>query len=152
MALTIIARYNTLWHAHIDRALLESEGLQAFLLDEHRVGINWFEGFAFGDIKLAVPTSQRESAEALFLARENGELEAALIKEHDLEINQCSRCGATAFFCKHSAADRAVQVLNFMLLGFFHPPHRGRLYCSTCGAMSECDIRLHNHTNKNNFN
>jgi hypothetical protein len=135
MALIVVGHYDSIWDAHVDRALLESEGLNPFLIDEHRVGVNWYEAIAFGGIKLVVPISQRDSAAAIFRSKDFGEFEAALENELGLEVRQCVMCGAAAFTSKPGAADRAVQVLNYTLLGFFHPPHRVQLYCRTCGAV-----------------
>jgi Putative prokaryotic signal transducing protein len=132
MPLVIIARYTSPWNAHIDRALLDSEGIKAYLIDEHIVGANWLNSLAFGNVKLAVPESQRANAEAILAELKSGALEAALGAEFGFARLACPACDSTDLQPCPSAPDRAIQILNFALLGFFHPPPWGRFSCYTC--------------------
>lgn len=132
MPFTILARYSTPWEAHVDRALLESEGIDAFLLDEHMVGANWMQGMAFGDVKLAVQTEHAEAAGAVLAARRNGTLETALNSELAIVPAACPACGSTDLAPHIAASDRAAQVVTYAVLGVFHPPTANSYKCGNC--------------------
>lgn len=137
MSLAIVARYTSPWDAHIDRALLDSEGLEASLLDEHIVGVNWLQSLAFGNVKLVVPESQRATAQAILRDLGAGVLEAALGAEFDLAQNACPACNSTNLQPYPGMPDRAVQILNFALFGFYHPLPWGRFKCRECETRFE---------------
>ncbi len=132
MSFIVIARYTSPWSAHIDRALLDSEGIKAYLIDEHIIGANWLHSLAYGNVKLAVPGIQRAPAEAILHELKSGALEAALNAELGLLQSACPACGSTNMQPAPGAADRAVQFLNFAMLGFFHPLPWGRFRCCVC--------------------
>ncbi len=137
MSLAIVAHYTSPWNAHIDRALLDSEGLDAYLLNEHIVGANWLQSLAFGNVKLAVPESQRATAGAILNDLKSGALEATLGAKFGLSRSACPYCNSTDLRPFPSAPDRAVQVLNFALFGFYHPLPWGRFRCRACGNRFE---------------
>ncbi len=53
-----IAKFFSLGEAKLAQGKLSSEGISAFLCDEHTHAINWHMGAAFGGIRLQVPDSQ----------------------------------------------------------------------------------------------
>ena len=56
--LVTIGRFFSLGEAKLAQGKLSSEGISAFLCDEHTHAINWHMGAAFGGIRLQVPDSQ----------------------------------------------------------------------------------------------
>jgi hypothetical protein len=56
--LVTIAKFFSLGEAKLVQGKLSSEGISAFLCDEHVHAINWHMGAAFGGIRLQVPDSQ----------------------------------------------------------------------------------------------
>ena len=56
--LVTIAKFFSLGEAKLVQGKLSSEGISAFLCDEHTHAINWHMGAAFGGIRLQVPDSQ----------------------------------------------------------------------------------------------
>lgn len=56
--LVTIAKFYSLGEAKLAQGKLSSEGISAFLCDEHMHAINWHMGGAFGGIRLQVPDSQ----------------------------------------------------------------------------------------------
>ena len=134
MPFYIVDRFSTPWEAHLTRALLESENIDAFLFDEHLIWNNWFHSTAYGYVKLLVPIQQREAAEALLSDMRRGVLQAALYAELELPMPTCPACGATEFSPVITASDRAAQFLTAAMLGFFHPIAWREMKCSSCGA------------------
>ena len=60
-----IARYSLAIEAHIARAKLESEGIPAFVADEHTITADWLYSNAMGGVRLQVPESCVEQARTL---------------------------------------------------------------------------------------
>src|SRR5271157_1739388 len=56
--LVTIAKFYSLGEAKLAQGKLSSEGILAFLCDEHMHAINWHMGGAFGGIRLQVTDSQ----------------------------------------------------------------------------------------------
>ena len=56
--LITIAKFFSLGEAKLAQGKLSSEGISAFVCDEHTHAINWHMGAAFGGIRLQVPDSQ----------------------------------------------------------------------------------------------
>jgi len=56
--LVTIAKFFSLGEAKLAQGKLSSEGISAFVCDEHTHAINWHMGAAFGGIRLQVPDSQ----------------------------------------------------------------------------------------------
>ena len=56
--LVTIAKFYSLGEAKLAQGKLSSEGISAFLCDEHMHAINWHMGAAFGGLRLQVPDSQ----------------------------------------------------------------------------------------------
>lgn len=107
------------------------------MIDEHIVSANWLQSLAFGNVKLAVPENQRSDAKAILDELKSGALEAALNAEFGISQSACPACGSTNIMPSPSAADRAVQVLNFALLGFFHPLPWEAFRCYACSNKFE---------------
>ena len=60
--LATVARYGNAIEAHLARTKLESEGIQAFVADEHIISIDPFYDLGFGGVRLQVQGSQLQEA------------------------------------------------------------------------------------------
>jgi DNA-directed RNA polymerase subunit M/transcription elongation factor TFIIS len=60
--LVTIATFSHSEEAHLNRAKLESEGIDAFVADEYMVNANWLYSIAIGGVKLKVKESDAEAA------------------------------------------------------------------------------------------
>lgn len=70
---TTIASYTDPLEAQIARGLLQAEGIDARLDDEHAALANWEWRLAIGGSKLRVPVAQAESAQRVLRAMESGD-------------------------------------------------------------------------------
>jgi hypothetical protein len=68
----IVARYPDPLEAQIARGLLQAEGIDAYLGDEHAALANWEWRLAIGGAKLHVPAAQAERAREVLRALDAG--------------------------------------------------------------------------------
>lgn len=122
------------WEAHIGRALLESEGIPAFLDNEHHIGANWPISYSLGGVRVLVPREHFDAARTILAARERGDLEAALAKEFPRKPLICSNCGATAFAQRRSSRGILAAFLLLMVAAVTFPPRKLRA-CVACGQV-----------------
>jgi hypothetical protein len=116
------------------RGLLESEGIQASLADEHQIWANWQMSQVFGGVRLQVPASQHQHALEILAAHRNGDYKAALESELDLPADVCPKCASSDIRTLRSASSRLVVIASFIFAGVFFPPATGKKLCNTCGA------------------
>ncbi len=119
------------WDAQISRALLESEGIPAFLENEHHVTANWPMSRMLGGVRLMVPATFLDAAKATFSLRDEGTLQAALAIEFPLDDLACSKCGSTAFSDKRDWAGIALVFILLLKMAIIFPPRKVRR-CNTC--------------------
>lgn len=130
------------WYPHeaqLARALLESEGIPAWVLDEHQVQMRWHLAAALGGVKVAVAPSDEQRAGTL-LARDHSDALAG-IPEAQLppaEEEQCPRChGPGELLASTSQLPAPVQWLTtafFLLVGALVPRRRVKIRyrCQAC--------------------
>ena len=123
------------WEAHISRALLESEGIPAFLVGEHLVGIQWPMALAWGCVRVVVPQSTHHAARALLAERDQGLLQAALESNEPPEPLVCAQCGGTQFRRRSHWAAALASLAMLVLWSTPFPPGKLR-QCKTCGETS----------------
>ncbi|NZA25886.1 DUF2007 domain-containing protein [Luteimonas sp. SJ-92] len=70
--LVIVATYTDPLEARIARGLLEAEGIEAHLGDEHSALGDWQWRLAIGGVKLRVPEEQRMHAQRVLQALDDG--------------------------------------------------------------------------------
>ncbi len=133
MSLVTVARFVDPPSAHLARGLLEANGIDSFVFNEHYVGMDWLHSQAIGGVELRVAREQAEQARALladpprapapvFDAREEGDDERARLT--------CPSCGA-----REVRTDRLDHRLRALSLGLGVPLASGRfrLRCHACG-------------------
>lgn len=137
--LAIVGRYSYLHEADMAKALLDSEDIESWLLDEHQIRHRWHLGAALGGVKLAVTPELAERAAELLAQDFSGSLDS--IAEQDLPGHAdeiCSSCGATAR--SESVEQRLpgplqwLVSLSFFLLGTLVPRRRFQVtrHCEDC--------------------
>lgn len=126
--------------AHLARALLEAEGIDAWVLDAEQVGVQWHVAGAIGGIKVAVREEDAYRARAVLAEDYSAQLddteEASLPAASE---ERCPRCGSTAIRSIETAqpptAVSWVSMTAFFLLGLLVPRRRRRVdtSCAGCG-------------------
>lgn len=87
--LVTIAKFFSLGEAKLVQGKLASEGISAFVCDEHMHAINWHMGAAFGGLRVQVPDSQVVRALEVLEGFEPDEPEH---EEETEEIPCCPEC------------------------------------------------------------
>ncbi|MDG5499448.1 DUF2007 domain-containing protein [Marinobacter sp. BGYM27] len=65
MSWVTIARYSLPFEAHVARARLESEGIDALVMDEHTINMQWLYSDAMGGVRLQVDEAYCQRAESI---------------------------------------------------------------------------------------
>lgn len=134
IAFTVVEVHLSPWEAHVARALLESEGIRAYLGSEHVVAAWWPMSLGFGGVRLLVRREHADQAHAVLNLRDRGELEAALIEAYPPEVVQCSHCGSGQFVeCRSWPAISLAFMLLFVGRAIFPPAKDFR--CQSCGQL-----------------
>ena len=137
-ALEVIGSYLHGYEAHLARARLEDDGLSAWLLDEHQVGMQWHLAPVLGGVKVAVRREDADRARALLDEDRSAELTG--IAESDLPASRhdvCPRCLSERVAFVQVDRTRPLATLGALIQGLIGaaPPRptaavEGR--CSTC--------------------
>lgn len=128
--LTTIARYSLPYEAHLARARLESEGIPAFVADEHTINMQWLYSNALGGVRLQVPESWAEAAVAVL----EEDREEVLVEQQQVDTRACPRCGSGN--TEYHQIGRRWAFLMFLGINFPLFPVRDGLRCLDCGAVS----------------
>lgn len=124
------------WDAHVTRALLESEGIPAFLAHEHQITANWPMSLALGGVRVLVPTHRLMDAAQVLDTRESGELEAALHESHPVDPVVCRNCGSTRLREERDWVSIALAVVLLFMARITYPPVKVRT-CVDCGRQDD---------------
>lgn len=136
MGLSTIAAFSDPLEAHILKARLESEGVAAFVFDEHLIRMNWLYSNALGGVKVKVPEGRVEGAMSVLQGIAAGRYELDLgDDEHTLfGPAECPQCAALDFW--PSRWRWTVAFLAFFLAQVPLPFRRNRWKCGSCGLTS----------------
>jgi len=139
--LSIVGRFAYLHEADLAKALLESEQIRSWLLDENQIRHRWHLGAALGGVKLAVAPNDAERAADL-LSQDFSEAIAAIPEQglagHPDEV--CPRCGSSRV--SESSQQRWpgplqwIASLLFLFLGALVPRRSFEVkrQCADCGC------------------
>ena len=133
LSFAVVEVHTSPWEAHVGRALLESEGIPAYLGSEHVVTAWWPMSLVFGGVRLLVRREHIAEAQALLALRDRGELEAALIQEYPPEVLRCNRCGSEQIAERRSWLATSLSVMLLFICQASFPPAKD-LQCKSCGA------------------
>jgi DNA-directed RNA polymerase subunit M/transcription elongation factor TFIIS len=135
--LAVVAAFLYAHEAHLAKALLESEGIEAWVLDEDQVRMQWHLAHALGGIKVAVAPEHLEQARAIL--REDHSESLRTIEEQTLPASteeSCPRCGQpAAHVSTERRLPRAWQWLSTIVFFLFGAlaAHRRRTLHYSCG-------------------
>jgi hypothetical protein len=122
------------WDAQVTRALLNSEGVPAFLENEHHVTAYWPMSRMLGGVRLMVPVEHMDTARAVFALRDQGDLQAALEKEYPPEAATCRSCGSNAISEERDWVMIVFAVFLLLKATIIFPPRKLKR-CAACGVV-----------------
>jgi hypothetical protein len=118
--------------AHLIRCRLEADGVDAFVVDEHIVSLQWLYSPAVGGVKVQVHARDAERARAILDAEPARRSHSARFVTDDLRAPRCPDCGSLDIETRFS---RRVTFASSLLLGFPLPWAKRRSRCRCCGAL-----------------
>jgi len=130
--LVTISRYSFPYEAHLARSLLETEGIPAFVADEHTINMQWLYSDALGGVRLQVPEPYVQAAQKI-LAEDR---EQPLVEQQEVETRHCPACGSAD--TEYHQIGRRWAFLVFLGINFPLFPVRDGIRCRDCGRVSTC--------------
>jgi hypothetical protein len=118
----------------VTRALLESEGIPAYLTNEHLIGVSWPMSQTFGGVRLVVRSEHAEMAKEMLALRDSGKLQAALLEQFPTDLRACSKCGAAEFSERRDWTSVILAVVLLLACRVTFPPIK-ICACKSCGAI-----------------
>jgi len=131
--LVTVESFTNPWDAHVTRGLLESEGIPATLASEHHVWANWPFSLALGGVCLEVPREFAARAHDVLRRLRDGEYQAVLEEQQDVQTSRCERCGSAELRDVRSIWSVLLLVATIGLSGVIFPPHIKGWKCMACG-------------------
>ncbi len=137
--LSVLGSYLYLHEADIAKALLDSYGIESFILDEHQIRQRWHLGVALGGVKLAVAPEHAYRARQVLEEDRSDVLED--IEEQQLPAHEdelCPRCGSAKTRAREARTFPGIfqwaASLFFLFLGVLAPRRRIRVSreCAAC--------------------
>jgi hypothetical protein len=139
--LEIVGNFWYLHEADLAKSFLESQGIRAWVLDEHQIRMRWHLAAALGGVKVAVSPSDAERSRELLAQDHSAAL--ADIPEQSLppaEDERCPRChspesSSTSHLQLATPVQWLQSLLFFLTLGLLVPRRRVRVqrHCAACG-------------------
>ena len=129
--LVTVSRYSFPYEAHLARALLESEGIPAFVADEHTINMQWLYSDAMGGVRLQVPEDWAQQAWDIL----SEDREQVLEEQQETDKDLCPHCGSSD--TEYHQIGRRWAFLMFLGLHFPLFPVRHGLRCRSCGKVSK---------------
>jgi len=126
-----VARFSLAIEAHIARAKLESEGIPAFVADEHTVTAQWLYSNAIGGVRLQVPDSCAEEAKEILTI----DYSESLIAEQGNDELLCPNCGSNAVRPVTKGFKMAFVVFLFLYFPLW--PYKRKIECLDCKTLSD---------------
>lgn len=128
-SLVTVASYSFPHEAQIARATLESQGIPAFVADEHTINMQWLYSNAMGGVRVQVPFKHLDQARQLLSA----DFSSTLDSESADPV--CSHCGS-GHLVPYTKGKKPAFLL-FLLLGFPLFFYRHGYKCEKCGAFNK---------------
>jgi len=133
MSMITVARFSMPFEAHIAKSRLESEGIPAFVADEHTVGMNWLFSNAMGGVRLQVPSDYADDALRV-LAEDLSDTDPTA----DLPPSvRCPHCGGSNV--EYVSLGRKPAFLTWLILSFPLWKVRKVNRCVDCGERFHCE-------------
>ena len=128
--LVTIARFRLPYEAHIAWSRHDSEGIAAFVADEHTINMQWLLSDALGGVRLQV--AQADVDRALAILAEDREQD--LLEEQGVDAARCPHCGSED--TEYQQIGRRWAFLVFIGLDFPLFPVRDGIKCRQCQRVS----------------
>lgn len=129
--LTVVRQFRDMPEALLAKGLLESAGIESFLVDDNLVRLNWFISNGIGGVKLAVNAEDAQPA-AEILAQPIPETFDVAGSE-SYQQPRCPRCGSIDI--SHEAGtDKRFALPALYIGGLPLPVPRDVWKCAACGA------------------
>lgn len=126
-----VATYTTALEAYIVKGRLESEGVPAFIADEHYIGARWDVSLAIGGVRLQVPASYLEQARSIMVKLEQGHYQEPLFQKNvEIEFVHCPRCYSDDTHFVNWI--QKLSLLAFFLAALPLPYSKHRFKCARC--------------------
>jgi hypothetical protein len=129
--LQTVAHFDFPYQAHIARAQLQAEGIDAWVADEFTIGMQWLYSNALGGVRLQVEPRQLLRAQEILAQDRSQDVEA----EQGCDPLVCPCCGSER--TRYQAVGRRLAFLVFVGLDFPLFPVHNAVHCDDCGALSQ---------------
>ncbi|AOE50220.1 putative signal transducing protein [Kangiella sediminilitoris] len=131
MSLKKVAAFELPWQAHLFKGFLESEGVQAYVVNEEHIRLYWPISNALGGVRVMVHAEDLEHAKSIYQQYLETSFEDNLQQEFpDYEVTKCDYCGSEELEPLYSGTKT---LLFFLAIG----PAPGKLIgyrCLDCNA------------------
>lgn len=124
--LVTVGTFTSPVEAHLAKGRLQVEGIQAIVLNEHHISVNWPMSQALGGVKVQVPAEQLEAAKKVLEALARGEY-----AEPDALETKCPICGSNNIKARFSLPKLLFLIVSLGLSAIF-PIRREKLICRRC--------------------
>lgn len=128
-SLVTVASFSFPYEAQIARATLESEGIPAFVADEHTINMQWLYSNAMGGVRVQVPFKYLSKSKQLL----NTDFSSSLETEPVDFI--CRNCGSDKL-APYTKGKKPAYLL-FLLLGFPLFFYKHGYKCEQCETFTE---------------
>ncbi|MFA0813278.1 putative signal transducing protein [Microbulbifer epialgicus] len=130
--LVTVASFSFPYEAQIAKAALESEGIKAFVADEHTINMQWLYSNAMGGVRVQVLEYDLESAR-LMLNQDHSMKVYAEVGER--QVRYCEYCSSTNMEPFTKGKKPAYLVFLFFGMPLFFYKHG--LKCGSCGRFTK---------------
>ncbi|WP_445363511.1 DUF2007 domain-containing protein [Microbulbifer sp. ANSA003] len=132
--LVTVARFSFPYEAQIAKARLESEGIHAFIADEHTVNMQWLYSNAMGGVRLQVSESDLDEANEILNQDRSNLVDQELGHDEDRVCESCSSRNVESF-----TKGKKPAFLVFLLLGMPLFFYQHGVKCKDCGHFQKLD-------------
>jgi hypothetical protein len=130
-----IERFLDPWEAHVVKARLIAEGIDATVSNDQLSMADWPMAFALGGAALQVPDEDSARARAVLEAYHRGDFEQDLVDEGYLPPQPPDECTCGAHELGIPWRERILVVLMFLIGGATFPTRTIPGPCKACGRM-----------------
>ena len=130
----VISKYSFPLDAHIAKASLESEGIPAYIADEHTINMQWLYSDALGNVRLArlyVPEELEIEAKAILALNFSEDVDAAFEEKPEI----CAQSQSTNFI--NYTKGKKPAFIVFIFLGFPLFCYKHGRKCTDCVWFNE---------------
>lgn len=139
-----VASFEISVNAWIYRNRLATDGLTAFVVDEHVVDMHWLHSGAIGGVKVQIPRSQVGKYRSL-IENQSKETKDPLVFIDFEDLKEplgdvCPKCQSMEFL--RAGYAKRIIFLIWLVLGFPIPITGGKAICSSCGFEERLAYKL----------